>query len=122
MRPECGVRAGSLQPVKGEDGIFFGFKGVKQGGQAGHRQDFVNDLGKLAQTRIATGTARARQQPYQRSQSAAVDEAHFAQMQRDLATITQELINVLMQYVRFTGGDAPATPDDGDLPDFACVQ
>ncbi|MGC2186085.1 MAG: hypothetical protein WA637_22640, partial [Terriglobales bacterium] len=85
-------------------------------------QDFMNDLRELAQLQIATGAARAGQQPHQHSQSAAVDETNFTQMQRDVATITQELVDMQVQYFSFTGGDAPATLDDGDLPDFACVQ
>jgi hypothetical protein len=111
-----------LSPVKGEYGIFLGLKGVKQGDQAGHLQDFVNDRGELAQLQIATGAARAGQQPHQHTQSAAVDESHLAQMQCDVAAITQKVVDVQVQYLSLTRGDAPATADDGDLPDFSCVQ
>jgi hypothetical protein len=82
----------------------------------------VNDLWELAQFQIATGAARAGQQPYQHSQSAAVDESYFAQMQRDVNTITQEFVDMQVQCFGFTGRDAPAATDDGDLPDSACVQ
>jgi hypothetical protein len=82
----------------------------------------VNDRGELAQLQIATGAARAGQQPHQHTQSAAVDESHLAQMQGDVAAITQKVVDVQVQYFSFTGGDASATTDDSDLADFAGVQ
>jgi hypothetical protein len=43
-------------------------------------------------------------------------------MQHDIATIKQELANMAVQDFGFTGHDAPAATDDGDLSDSACVQ
>jgi hypothetical protein len=43
-------------------------------------------------------------------------------MQCDVAAITQKVVDVQVQYLSLTRGDAPATADDGDLPDFSCVQ
>jgi hypothetical protein len=43
-------------------------------------------------------------------------------MQSDVAAITQKVVDVQVQYLSLTRGDAPATADDGDLADFAGVQ
>ena len=61
-------------------------------------------------------------QAHQHSQSFAVYEDDFAQVQHDVAAVAQQVNDMEMQDFGFAGGDAPATPDDGDLPDFACVQ
>ena len=115
------LRRRCLSPVKGEDGIFLGLMGVKQSDQVGHLQDFVNDRRKLAQFQIATGAARAGQQAHQHSQSAAVDESDFAQMQHDVGAISQEVVDMQVQDFGFTGRDAPGATDDGDFPDSARV-
>ena len=117
-----GARRRGVAPVKGENSVFFGFVGIKQGNDVGHLQDFVNDLGNLTQLQIATGAARAGQQAHQHSQSAAVDEEHFAEMQHDVGAIAQEIVDMQVQDFGFTGRDASAATDDGDLPDSACVQ
>ena len=115
---EAGLRSPrrrGLSPVKSQDGFFLGCMGVKQGDQVGHFQDFVNVLRNVAQLQIASGAARAGQQPHQHSQSAAVDENYFAQVQHDVDTIAQELADMLAQDFGFTGHDASAAADDGDL-------
>jgi hypothetical protein len=91
-----------MSPVKGEDGIFFGLMGVKQTGQVSNLQDSVDNLRDLAQFKIAAGAAGAGQQPHQHSQSAAVDENDFAQMQHDVGTVAQEVNNVQVQDFGFT--------------------
>ncbi len=116
------ARGRGLPPVKGQDGIFLGGVGIKQGGEVGDLQDFVDDLWNLAQLQIAAGAASAGEQAHQHSQSAAVDESDFAQMEHDVAAIAQQVDDVQAQDFGFTGRDASAATDDGDLPDSARVQ
>src|SRR2546430_8131056 len=68
---------------------------VKQHDQVCHLQDFVDSRGHVAQFQIAARSSCAGQQPYQHSQSTAVDENHLAEVQHNAFAIRQEPADVL---------------------------
>ena len=54
-------------------------------------------LRHVAQFQVAANSARAGQQPYQRSQPAAVDKDHLAEMQDNVPAILQEPADMVAQ-------------------------
>ncbi len=110
-------------PVKRRNRLRLGFVRVEQRDQVCHLQDFADVLRHIAQLQVAAGSAGAGQQPHQSSQSTAVDEDHFAQVQDKAFAILQEFADVKPQEFRLTAGhDASSAPDNGDVSHSARVQ
>src|SRR5579863_6788295 len=83
-------------------------------------QHFADMFGDVAELQVTMRLARAGQGADNRSQAAAVDEDHLAEMQDNRAAVAQQMGDVGAQgFSLAAGNDASFAADDGDASDLA---